>query len=87
MRLNGSIMERFGISIAFGSRGGGGGGGSKSYGYSGTLRGMTQGVDGTKLGTDCHYSTPVGSYTVSKPGWTGCDKTTPAPKGIGGSGR
>ena len=90
MRMFGNIEERLGISIARGGSGGGGGRGSsqsKSYGYSGTLSGITRGMDGIKQGTDCHYSTPVGSYTVSKSGWADCDKTSPAPRHIGGSGR
>lgn len=56
---------------------------SKTYGYTGTLSGITRGVNGTKLGTDCHYDTPVGGFTVSKDGWRDCDDTHPAPKGIG----
>ncbi|RZS88679.1 hypothetical protein EV217_1066 [Phyllobacterium myrsinacearum] len=59
---------------------------AKSSGFSGTLVGTTRGVDGLKLGTDCHYSTPVGGFTVSTSGWNGCDKTHPAPRG-GGFGR
>ncbi|MCB8829829.1 hypothetical protein LJD47_32935 [Escherichia coli] len=59
---------------------------AKSSGYSGTLVGVTRGVDGVKLGTDCHYSTPVGSFTVSSSGWNDCDKTHPAPRS-GGFGR
>lgn len=59
---------------------------SSDYGYSGTLAGVTVGVDNGKLGTDCHYSTPVGGFTISKSGGSGnCDPTAPAPKGIGGS--
>ena len=56
---------------------------AKSSGYSGTLVGVTRGVDGVKLGTDCHYSTPVGSFSS---GWNDCDKTHPAPRS-GGFGR
>jgi hypothetical protein len=80
--------------VAGGRRGGGHGGGhghhgrsGGSYGYSGTLAGVTKGFDGTGIRTDCHYSTPVGGFTVSMAGSHNCDPTSPAPKGIGGSGR
>ena len=38
---------------------GGGGQGRGTFGYSGTLVGVTRGFDGISMRTDCHYSTPV----------------------------
>jgi hypothetical protein len=70
-----------------GSTDGGDGQSRGTFGYSGTLFSITRGFDGKSMRTDCHYFTPVGTFTISDPGTKDCPLTAPAPRGIGGSNR
>ena len=52
--------------------------------YAGKLIGVTRGIDGIKIITHCHYSTPFGTFTDELDGWQKREPTSPALKGYGG---